>query len=87
MSISLGIYDVFAYVLPGLLYLYFYNEVLKLLHQSYIDINQLKEIGYIFLVGVLAYLVGHLMDFVAHRTWIRLLKPPVVQQEAINIIK
>ena len=37
MSVSLGIYDFFAYIVPGLLYLFTLNEFLQIIEGKFIN--------------------------------------------------
>lgn len=69
MTINLGIYDVFANIVPGLLYLYVLNEYLKAFGQPYWDMPNTDGFAQLFLMAVLAYLVGHVMDYVSYRLW------------------
>lgn len=75
MSITLGIYDVFSYVIPGLLYLFAFNEGLKVFNAPSADIARMNNITYLFLIGLLAYLVGHLFDHISHHIWYRRFYP------------
>lgn len=75
MSIMLGIYDVFSYAIPGLLYLFAFNEGLKLLNSPSVDITQLDNVTPLFLIGVLSYLIGHLFDHISHYIWYRRFYP------------
>lgn len=73
MSVSIGIYDIFAYAIPGFLYLYAFNNILRLLKLPHVEelvaINSTAALGLLFLA---AYLAGHLMDFISHRLWVRI---------------
>ena len=75
MSITLGIYDVFSYAMPGILYLFTLNEGLRLLRLPFVDISQLNNNSHLVLVGLLSYLVGHLFDFISHYVWYRRFYP------------
>lgn len=75
MSITLGIYDVFSYAIPGLLYLFAFNEGLKVLNATSVDIAQVDNVTYLFLIGLLSYLVGHLFDHISHHIWYRRFYP------------
>jgi len=69
MSINLGIYDVFANIVPGFIYLYVVNEYLKEFGQPSLDLsseNSLLQFSFLF---ILAYLIGHIMDYVSYRLW------------------
>ena len=73
MSINLGFYDFFSYLIPGLLYLYVFNEFLRSIGQKFIDIGTWFQLGQepslIMLIPMIiaAYIVGHMMDPVAQR--------------------
>ena len=71
MSIALEIYDVFSYTIPGILYLFAFNEGLRLLGQPPVDTSQLKDGPYLILLVLIAYLVGHLFDYISHGIWYR----------------
>lgn len=69
MSISIGIYDLFAYTIPGLLYMYVAYEILALTGVVEIDIvNQLSSAGFlaVILVAIAAFLTGQIFDNLAH---------------------
>jgi hypothetical protein len=71
MSITLEIYDVFSYAIPGVLYLFTFNEGLKLLRLPFVDISQSNNGYHFFLLALLSYLVGHLFDYISHGIWYR----------------
>lgn len=71
MSISLGIYDVFSYAIPGMMYLFMFNEFLRLLHLPHMDITILKDSALLLLLGLISYLIGHLFDHISHEIWYR----------------
>ncbi len=68
MSISLGVYEFFSYILPGVLYLYVCNEALGLIGLPKIDLSQLNNVEAILLLGI-AYLAGHIMNAVCEFLW------------------
>lgn len=71
MSISLGVYEFFSYILPGILYLYVFNEFLGLINSPKLDLSQLNNVTAIFLLGI-AYLMGQVMNAVTTFFWRRL---------------
>ncbi len=83
MSITLGIYDVFSYAIPGMLYLFTFNEIIKLLRLPFVDIPQLTDGSHLFLLGLLAYLVGHLFDYISHAIWYRRFYPGKSDERAL----
>lgn len=87
MSITLGIYDVFSYAIPGILYLYTFNEALRLLRLPNLEITILTEGAYLLVLGMLAYLVGHLFDFISHKVWYRRFYPGKSEERAYKRFK
>lgn len=73
MAINLGLYDFFSYLIPGLLYIYVFNEFMRSIGQKFIDIETWFQSGQapsltIFIpILIGAYLIGHLIDPVAQR--------------------
>lgn len=73
MSISFGIYDIFAYAIPGFLYLYMFNNILRLSKLPHVEgLAAIDSTAALLLLFLAAYLAGHLMDFLSHRLWVRL---------------
>ena len=87
MSITLEIYDVFSYAIPGILYVFAFNEGLRLLGLPSLDISQLNNSSYLFLLGLLSYLVGHLFDYISHYTWYRRFYPGKSPERALSSFK
>ncbi len=71
MSFTLGLYDLFANLIPGFIYLFIFNETLRELGFAYFDVTQIDNVPYFLLLAMLAYLVGHVMDYLAHHLWER----------------
>jgi hypothetical protein len=65
MSFAASVYDVFAYTLPGILYIYVGNEVLKLIGGSYLTYQDFTSSAVTVLILFVAFIVGHQMDFLA----------------------
>lgn len=84
MSITLGIYDVFSYAIPGMLYLYTFNEGLRLLRLPFITFSDLSSTFYFILLGLLSYLVGHLFDQISHFIWYRRFYPGKSEERALS---
>jgi hypothetical protein len=76
MSINLGVYDFFAYIIPGLLYLYVFNEFLRSIGFKFVDITTWLQPGQapnsIFTIPllILAYIVGQIFDILAFRFYL-----------------
>ncbi len=83
MSISFGIYDFFGNLIPGLLYLYGINESLRALNQSYLDLANLDKFGPLVLVGVCAYILGHLANSFTYSYWYRLFYRKSISQQVL----
>lgn len=70
MSITLGIYDLFSFVIPGLFYLYLLNDLLRVLGQPSVDLLKIYQggqtipeaAGFVLLVAALAFIIGHTME-------------------------
>lgn len=68
MSIALGLYDVFAYFIPGVLYLFTINEFLRIAGWKSVDLASWMQsasapgLFVVFLGLVCAYVVGHILD-------------------------
>ena len=73
MSIDLGIYDLFSFIVPGLLYLYAFDELSRSIGWRYVDVNswivsgQMPNLIFLFPILVAAYIVGHLFDSVSQK--------------------
>lgn len=68
MSINLGFYDFFSYLLPGFVYLYAINDLLRVLGLKYVNLanfmqaGQEPAFGLVALALFAAYIVGHIFD-------------------------
>jgi hypothetical protein len=71
MSFTLGLYDLFANIIPGFIYLFIFNETLRELGFAHFDVTQIDNVTFSFLLTMLAYLVGHIMDYLAYHLWVR----------------
>ena len=87
MSITLGIYDVFSYAIPGILYLFSFNEVLRLLKLPFVDVSQLNSTLHIVVLSLLAYVMGHLFDYISHYVWYRRFYPGKSEERAFSRFK
>jgi hypothetical protein len=72
MPISLGIYDVFANLLPGVLYLFAINEILKVLGAKHMQLTNETFTLESFIILALGYLLGHIFNSFTYRWWFRL---------------
>jgi hypothetical protein len=69
MNFSIGLYDLFSYLLPGVLNLYILNEFLILFNWASIDINKLANAIYIAIALIVAYIIGQLTSALAQIVW------------------
>ena len=60
MSVSLSLYDVFSNIVPGLLYLFTINELLRVFNKSQVDLLQASTSGQIIFLILAAFMLGHL---------------------------
>ncbi len=67
LSISVGVYDLFSYTIPGLLYLYVINEIVKALGLPYLKYSDVSDATAIALVIIVSFVLGHVMDFAADK--------------------
>jgi len=80
MSINLGVYDFFAYFIPGTLYLYVFNELLRIAGWKFIDFaswiqpENTPSVVVIIPILICAYIIGHILDPFAHFFCYRLIR-------------
>jgi len=82
MSITLSIYDIFANTIPGFVYLFAINDLIRILGYSYYDLSKLTSFTQFILIGLLAYLTGHIFDYISYRLWIRLFQRKATEEQA-----
>ncbi len=90
MSINLGIYDFFAYLLPGFLYLFLLNDLSARIGWISFDIGQLStqiDISKLGIAILAAYIVGHIFEIFADWFCYRLLTHNDIPQSALENIK
>lgn len=73
MSISLSIYDLFANLLPGLLYLFAINEILKAFGVKHMTLNEASFSAESLLILALGYLLGHIFNNFTYERWYMLI--------------
>ena len=69
MSISLSIYDVFANLLPGLLYLFAIHELLRSVGGKGLDPAAFPGAGPSIVILATGYLLGHLFNALTYNNW------------------
>jgi len=87
MSFALGFYEIFSYAIPGFLYILVANGFLQLFKLPHMDLKQTPgTLGFVALVAILSYIVGHLADPIAYR-WYLLFNGKKADEKAIAGIK
>lgn len=84
MSIAVTIYDVFAFTIPGFIYLFTMNEFLKVLRISSLDPLAIDYSKYWLPLLLLSYLTGQLMQFLSYRFWIKFWHKAPAETRAYN---
>lgn len=93
MSITIGIYDLFAYTIPGLFYLFVIFVYLWKFQVFQVSTDNLSNIpsGIAWLVFVFsiaaAHLLGHLLDYFAQRFVFQLLRRKKDSERALHELK
>lgn len=72
MSISLSLYDFFANMIPGLLYLFMLNELLRSLDARHITLSDINSTAQVLATLVIAYILGHLFNTFSFKPWYKL---------------
>jgi len=67
LSISVGVYDLFSYTIPGILYFFVTNEIVKAFGLPYLKYSDVSDATAIALVIIVSFVLGHVMDFVADK--------------------
>lgn len=86
MSFSVGVYDLFAYTIPGFFYLFIGNEILKSFRFSHLNYQDISNPTTVVLLIFAAFVFGHVMDFVADK-WKSFLEKEKVATLAIDALK
>ncbi len=86
MSFSVGVYDLFAYTIPGFFYLFVGNEVLKSFGFSHLNYQDISNPTTVAVLAFAAFVLGHVMDFVADK-WKSFLEKEKVSTLAIDTLR
>jgi hypothetical protein len=70
MSITLGVYELFAYTIPGILYIYVANEFLRLFGLTHIEYDEINDLFSTIMVMTIAYVSAQVLVSPA-RKWRR----------------
>jgi hypothetical protein len=87
MSISVGFYELFAYTIPGVIYIYVINEFLRLINYLYVDINKLENLVQLTILALLAYVAGHIFDSIAQKVWNPLFLRSDIAEKMLWVVK
>jgi hypothetical protein len=87
MSLSIGIYELFAYTIPGVLYIYVINEFLRIINYPYVDISKVDNLAQLAILAVLAYIAGHIFDSIAQKIWSPLFLREDVPERMLMYVK
>jgi len=85
MSFSVGIFDLFSYAIPGFVYVFIVNEILKLTNISQLDMFKMNEATTIVILTGLAYIAGILLSRVA-KQWYLLWVRKSMEAEALQFV-
>ena len=72
MSVSLSLYDVFSNIVPGFIYLYAINELLRAFGKSQANLLQASTSGQILFIILIAFVLGHLCTTFTYEGWYKL---------------
>ena len=86
MSIKYSLYDLYTFLIPGIIYLYTINEFLALFNLPYFELTKLTNLAYIILSLVAAYILGHAFYALRYLVWMRQRKDNI-PQEALELFK
>lgn len=87
MSFALGFYEIFSYAIPGFLYILIANSYLQLFKLPYLKVGELPgNFGFVVLMAILSYVVGHLVDPIAYR-WYQLINRIHADEKVVTEIK
>lgn len=84
MSISLSLYDVFSNIVPGLIYLFAINELLRTFGRSNVDLLQLSASGQILFIILVAFILGQLFSTFTYEWWYKLFVRKYEDQVALE---
>jgi len=72
MSVSLSLYDVFSNIVPGFIYLFAINELLRAFGKSQANLLQASTSGQILFIILCAFVLGHLCTTFTYEGWYKL---------------
>ena len=88
MSLRVGVYDFFAYTLPGALYLAVIVRLLVVLDVVAIDLQSVDlSIPDVIVLAGLSYVAGLVFDPLPNRVWYRFFRPPDVASIRLDRFK
>lgn len=82
MSITLGIYDIFSYTIPGSLYLFLLLESWRLIARTNFPLD-IGNIGHLVIAGGLSFLLGIIISPISRVVWYPLLLKKQTMEERV----
>ena len=83
MSVSLSLYDVFSNIVPGFIYLFAINELLRTFGRSDVDLLQASS-GQVLFIILAAFVLGQLCTTFTYEGWYKLFVKRPENQEALQ---
>lgn len=87
MSVSLSLYDVFSNIVPGLIYLFAIQELIKMFGKSNVDILQMSTSGQVLFIILIAFVLGHLFTTFTYEWWYRVFVKIYEDKSALEKVK
>ena len=88
MSTRIGIYDLFAFTIPGSIYIGSLLYMLVTFGYINLDLQGIQlSVVHILILGILAYLLGILFDSVSDYLWYKWVKPKNIPEKILSTIK
>lgn len=87
MSISLSLYDVFSNIVPGLIYLFTIQELIKIFGRSNVDILQMSTSGQVLFIILIAFVLGHLFTTFTYEWWYRVFVKAYEDKSALEKVQ
>lgn len=83
MSVSLSLYDVFSNIVPGFIYLFAINELLRTFGRSQVDLLQASS-GQVLFIVLAAFVLGQLCTTFTYEGWYKLFVKQHENKEALE---
>lgn len=73
MSINLGLYDLFANTVPGMLYIFVFAQILDVLGIYHFDLTLIDTSAKVLAIALISFVFGHIFNAFTYRGWYKLL--------------